>query len=133
MRARGRGQDQGRARAWINIPERLRSEQLRGNIHTPEHDPGCEIPPDNTGTVIVRAAIDGEGRHSLVRAWAEGGRIDHDVLQAYVNLVVRVWSSAPLEYLDGTRCDLRDGETLGLEVAFPVAAGRGYGVGTRAD
>ena len=116
------------AEARIGLPERLIGQGIRGNLHTPEHDPGCRIPPDNSGTVIVEAEIDGEGRHSLVRARAEGEHIDQSVLAAYADLVVRVWSSVPPEYPDGSRCDVREGETIGLEVAFPVTAGRGYGV-----
>lgn len=125
MRSRGRGVRQ--AQYWIDLPGRLVGHGLRGMLHTPRHDPGCAIPPDNSGTVTVEAEIDSEGRHRLVRVWAEGERIDHDVLQGYAELVCNSWSSDPPEYPDGTRCDLRDGETIGLEVAFPVASGRGYG------
>lgn len=117
---------------WIDLPERLIGEGIRGNLHTPTSYPGCPIPPDNRGIVHVEAEIDGQGQHHLVRVWAEGEHIDRDVLQAYADLVCERWHSDPPEYPDGRRCDLRDGETLGLEVAFRVAHGRGYGVGERA-
>lgn len=127
--ARRREREIGQAQFWIDLPDRLAGERVRGKVHMPTNDPGCAIPSDNSGTVTVEAYIDAEGRHHLVRVWAEGKRIDRDVLQGYADLVCREWHSDPPEYPDGSRCDLRDGETIGLEVAFPVAAGRGYGRG----
>ena len=114
----------GQARFWLYLPERLVGHGLEGMLHTPRHDPGCEIPADNSGTVTVEAFIDPVGKHHSVRAWARGDRIDQSVLQGYADLVCGSWHSDPPQYPDGTQCDLRADETIGLHVAFPIAGAR---------
>ena len=83
----------GQAQVWIDLPERLIGEGIRGNPHTSRHAPECAILPDNSGTVTAEAYIDAEVDHHLVRA--EGERIDHDVIHGYADLVCREWHSGP--------------------------------------
>lgn len=111
----------GPVRYWLYFPRRLAGERLAGTLHAPRHAPECDIPVDNSGTVTVEAHIDTHGTHHYVRAWAEGDRIDRDVLQSCADLVCDNWHSDPAEYPDGSRCDLLDGEAIRLVVDFPIA------------
>ena len=120
----------GAARYWLYLPDRLVESDLDGVLHAPSIDPGCPIPPDNSGVVTVEVSIGPDGKHRLVRVWAEGKRIDRDVLQGYADLVCGAWSSDPPRLPDGS--GLREGETVRMLVAFPIAASSGHGAEARA-
>lgn len=121
-RVRARRTGLGQARVDVILPDRLVGLGLSGTLHTPTHDPECEIPRDNSGTVTVEADVGADGQHHLVRAQAEGGRIDLAVLQALADLVCGSWSSSPPQLPDGSECDMRADESIRLIVDFPVVA-----------
>ena len=70
--------------------------------------------------MTVEADVGADGQHHLVRAQAEGGRIDLVVLQALADLVCGSWSSSPPRLPDGSECDMRADESIRLIVDFPV-------------
>lgn len=121
-RVRARRTGLGQARVEVILPDRLVGLGLSGTLHTPTHDPECEIPRDNSGTVTVEADVGADGHHHFVRAQAEGGRIDLTVLRALADLVCGSWSSSPPQFPDGSECDMRADESIRLIVDFPVVA-----------
>lgn len=96
--------------------------ELRSRLHMPTRDPGCPIPPDNSGAVHVLVAVDpATGRHRLRRAWAVGGLVDHEVLSGCIQMVLG-WSCDPPRFEDGTlvASRLERDEVLTLEVRLPI-------------
>lgn len=111
----------------LRFPPRIADWALEGMLHTPEQDPGCEIPADNSGTVTVEANVDGEGKHHVVRTTASGTRIDGVLVQGLAALVRDSWHSDPPRTPDGAAVDLLDGERIRLTVEFPILAAAGAG------
>ena len=76
----------------IRYPDRLAPAvdelgKLQNHLHTPTHQPPCEIPLDNSGDVLV--SVDpSTGLHRLLRAWALGGPIDHEVLRGCIEMIL---------------------------------------------
>ena len=98
--------------------------KLQSRLHTP-----CEIPPDNSGAVHVLVSVDpATGQHRLLRAWALGGPIDHEVLRGCIEMILG-WSCDPPRFADGTLVASRldHGERLTLEVRLPIEASRAEG------
>lgn len=103
--------------------------KLRSRLHTPTHQPPCEIPPDNAGALHVLVSVDpATGQHRLLRAWALGGPIDHEVLRGCIEMILS-WSCDPPRFADGTLVASRldHGERPTLEVRLPIEASRGEG------
>lgn len=91
--------------------------KLRSRLHTPTHQPLCEIPPNNSGAMHVLVSVDpATGQHRLLRAWALGGPIDHEVLRGCIEMILG-WSCDPPRFADGTlvASRLNHGERLTLE------------------
>ena len=122
----------GRTGYTMRRPDRLDSVidelgELRSRLHMPTHDPGCPIPPDNSGAVHVLVAVDpATGRHRLRRAWAIGGPVDHEVLNGCIEMVLG-WSCDPPRFADGTlvASRLERDEVLTLEVRLPIGGDLG--------
>lgn len=108
-------------------PDRLEAEiaargRIRSRLHTPTHQPPCTIPPDNSGAVHVLVTVDAEtGQHRLLRAWALGGLVDHEVLRGCIEMILG-WSCDPPWYADGTlvAATLARDERMTLEVRLPI-------------
>ena len=117
----------GRTGYTMRRPDRLDAAidelgELRSRLHMPTRDPGCLIPPDNSGAVHVLVAVDPKtGQHRLRRAWAVGGPVDHDVLSGCIKMVLG-WSCDPPRFADGTlvASRLEGDEVLTLEVRLPI-------------
>ena len=58
MTGRSKRKRIGPAEFALRFPPSLLSRRLDGRLNTPKHDPECEMPPSNSGTVTVEAAID---------------------------------------------------------------------------
>lgn len=129
MTRRGAAKRIGQTGFTMRYPDRLAPAvdelgKLRSRLHTPTHQPPCEIPPDNSGAVHVLVAVDpATGQHRLLRAWALGGPVDHEVLRGCIEMILG-WSCDPPRFADGTLVASRldSGERLTLEVRLPIEA-----------
>lgn len=113
----------GEATYAITFPPSLATRNLRGRLHTPTHAPGCDIPPDNSGTVTVEATIDpATGVHSYAGAQPSGACINDRVIEGLRELVIDTWSSDPIRTADGAVASLLEGEAIRLTVDFSIRA-----------
>ena len=99
----------------------MAARNLRGRLHTPTHDTGCDIPPDNSGTVTVEPTIDpATGAHSYTGAQARGACINHKVIEGLREVVIDTRSSDPIR--TAAVASLLEGEAIRLKVDFPIRA-----------